>query len=208
MLLSREPRQETLVAPRGRMPILAAATVLVVLGIGAAAMNFAAREETGAGDTSAVTQDTGAVPAASGTAVADGSAPEAATPGGAGVPDSRDATPAATVRPMGEAVTPPSSGKSAGSTDVNAELADILETIADARSASRAVARIDALAAAGRLPRGSEEHLWSQYARAQAYLFMDREADGCAILAGLKGRSARPVRNDAIDATFSAASCQ
>lgn len=174
----RPPKQDSIVAPKSRTAILVAASVLVVLGIGAAALQFVA---------------------------ADGAAPAA----GAGESQAPVPAPAAgTVRPMGEAVTPVTDGKSPGTTDINAELADILESIADERSASRAIARIDALAADGRLPRGSEEHLWSQYARAKAYLLIGREADGCTILAGLKGRSARPTRNDAIDATFSAASCQ
>jgi hypothetical protein len=197
MLMSgRSPKQDSIVAPKSRTAILVAASVLVVLGIGAAALKFVAADDagTGAGDrVSAITDQVAQNPApASKTAVGEAEAP--ATP-----PTNNEIRPAApeqgTVRPMGAASKPPEE-PATPAPSVEATLRRVEDLTGSATTARAAIRELNRIA--GRLVRGSEDHTWAQLLRAEAHAALDQGEQTCSVLGTIKGLSDDATRNQRI----------
>ena len=188
-------RVDSIVAPKSRTAILVAASVLVVLGIGAAALKFVAADDAGAGagdSVSAITAQAEDPAPASKTAVGEAEAP--ATP-----PTNTEIRQAApeqgTVRPMGAALTPPEE-RATPAPSVEATLRrveDLTGSEATAREAIRELNRI-----AGRLVRGSEDHVWAQLLRAEAHAALDQGEQMCSVLGTIQGLSDDATRNGRI----------
>ena len=174
-------RVDTIVAPKSRTAILVAASVLVVLGIGAAALKFVAAD--GAAGAAATSRAAGA--ADSVTAVTTQAAEDP-------VPASKAEAEPGAVRPTGAAVTPLAE-PATPAPSVEATLRRVEDLTGSETTAREAIRELNRIA--GRLVRGSEDHAWAQLLRAEAHAALDQGEQMCSVLGTIQGLSDDATRN-------------